>query len=686
MTNDEGDATWTNRHGSVSVIDLLFCSSILARVCPQVIVDLEGRGHSDHAIFFLAFGKQTPHWGRSYIAHDSEEEASFLSDVAQALIASSYLEPELAGQHMVAATEAAWNSHSKPTRIDSNPNSWWTDDCQIAKDLYLLHRTRAHLKAYNDATKNTHQQFFMHRIELMTENNTPWDGIRWTKPRPPPKYSVIMKDGAPIADMPTLFDTMHSYFLSSAARPPPSIPFLNSLPQHPTRAWYAISKQEVIDMLKLTSNASAPGPDEVTWYHIKQIIDMEGVLEAVVQLFNNICASGVWPSWFKTSLSVIIPKPKKTDYSVPKSYCPIALLNTMGKLLTKVLANRMQYDAAAFSLLHEGQCSSVQKHTTVDAGLVLLDFINTNCERGWHTSVCAINVAQFFPSLDHGAVTTILSKLGFPMILVNLITSYFAGRSTNHQWDTAMSQPYDFSMGMPQGDCLSPIISALFLSVAIKNVFPHSSPPKPTRCLFFVDDGTLYTASPSLSKNVQVLASFLVLLLKSLANISLSIEPSKTELIHFFAFQLNASTRTLARVHQPNLNFTWNEESFSIKPAAVWWYLGFFFTPSLDWSYHIQFYANKGFSLVRVCNMLGNSIRGIGPRQRALGYQAAVLPVLTYGLCLWYVAQGAGVIKHVKRLERVHSFAMGWITGTFRTTPTGARGVIAGIPPPSYHP
>ena len=31
--------------------------------------------------------------------------------------------------------------------------------------------------------------------------------------------------------------------------------------------------------------------------------------------------------------------------------------------------------------------------------------------------------------------------------------------------------------------------------------------------------------------------------------------------------------------------------------------------------------------------------------------------------------------------ERVHSFAMGWITGTFRTTPTGARGVIAGIPP-----
>ena len=681
LTNDEGDATWTNRHGSCSVIDLLFCNDVLARVSPQLILDLEGRGRSDHAIFFLAFGKQAPHWGRAYIARDSEEEAAFLHDIARALVDSSFLDPEPAGQYMIIATKEAWASHSKPARIDSNPNSWWTDECQIAKDFYLLHRTRARLKAYNDATRSARQQFFMHRIELMTENNAPWEGIRWTKPRPPPKYSVIKNNGAPIANMPSLFDTMHSHFSSAAARPTPSVSFLSSLPQHPAREWYPISKQEVLDMLKLTSNASAPGPDEVTWHHIKEIIDMDGVLEAITRLFNNICDKGVWPSWFKVSVSVIIPKPKKADYSVPKSYRPIALLNTMGKLLTKIIANRMQHDAAAFGLLHEGQCGGVQKHATIDAGLVLLDFINTNHERGWHTSVCAIDVAQFFPSLDHSAVTLILAKLGFPSTLVGLMASYFSGRTTSYRWDTATSQPFDFSMGTPQGDCLSPILSALFLSVAIKDVFPHSSPPKPTRCLFFVDDGALYTASPSLAKNVRVLASFLMLLLKALANIGLSVEPSKTELIHFFAFQLNSSARTLARVHQPSLDFTWNQESFSIKPAAVWRYLGFFFTPSLDWSYHVQFYANKGFSSVRACSMLGNSIRGIGPRQRALGYQAAVLPVLTYGICLWYAAQGAGVIKHVKKLERVHSFAMGWITGAFRTTPLGARGVIAGIPP-----
>ena len=79
--------------------------------------------------------------------------------------------------------------------------------------------------------------------------------------------------------------------------------------------------------------------------------------------------------------------------------------------------------------------------------------------------------------------------------------------------------------------------------------------------------------------------------------------------------------------------------------------------------------------------MLGNSVRGIGPRQRAHAYQACVLSVLTYGLALWYTTWGAGVIRLVKRMERVHSYALGWVIGAFRTSPVGSRELVAGIPP-----
>ncbi|KAF8659075.1 hypothetical protein AX14_007659 [Amanita brunnescens Koide BX004] len=377
LANDEGDFTWTNRRGSHSVIDLVFYHDLLARVSPQTLVDLESRGRSDHAVIFLAFGKQSPHWGRPYIAHDSEEEAAYLADLSQAFLNFCHLPPETAGENILLSAEEAWRKHSKLPHVDSNPNSWWTDDCQIAKDRYLLDRSRANLAAFNATTKTARQDYFLRKIDSMTENNAPWEGIRWTKPRAPPSFSTITDNGRPIPDMATLFDVMHRHF-SLAADNSVSETFLASIPQIPQRSRPLILPHEIGEMLALTSNSSAPGPNHITWSHLKQILNQEQVLDAVCLMFNNVCSSSTWPSWFKESTSVIIPKPKKPDYSVPKAYRPIALLNTLGKLLTKVIANRMQHDTATASLLHPGQCGGVQKHATIDAGLALLDFINSN--------------------------------------------------------------------------------------------------------------------------------------------------------------------------------------------------------------------------------------------------------------------------------------------------------------------
>ena len=106
----------------------------------------------------------------------------------------------------------------------------------------------------------------------------------------------------------------------------------------------------------------------------------------------------------------------------------------LGKLLTKILANWLQHNAAEHGLLHRDQFSGIQKHCTIDAGLVLTDFISKYRERGWHTSVCAIDVAQFFPSLSHTVMERILERLGFSPVLVKLIKSYFEDRVTSYKW------------------------------------------------------------------------------------------------------------------------------------------------------------------------------------------------------------------------------------------------------------
>ncbi|KAF8643544.1 hypothetical protein AX14_009542 [Amanita brunnescens Koide BX004] len=289
-------------------------------------------------------------------------------------------------------------------------------------------------------------------------------------------------------------------------------------------------------------------------------------------------------------------------------------------------------------------------------------------------------MAQFFPSLSHAVTGAILKRLGFSQVLVALIGSYFKDRVTTYKWDSASSKRYNFSLGTPQGDCLSPILSALYISIKIQRVFPETMPPATTRCLFFVDDGILITASPSLQMNIAILRLYLLLLLQALGDIGLQVEASKTELMHFFAFELTAA-RQLSIVHQPHLTFTWKQIDYDISPAPRWRYLGFFFTPTLDFSFHVQFYTNKAFSTIRACSMLGNSVHGIGPKQRAHAYQACVLLVLTYGLALWYTTWGTGIIRLVKWMERVHSYALGWVIGAFRTSPVGSREIVAGIPP-----
>ena len=119
----------------------------------------------------------------------------------------------------------------------------------------------------------------------------------------------------------------------------------------------------------------------------------------------------------------------------------------------------------------------------------------------------------------------------------------------------------------------------------------------------------------------------------------------------------------------------------TIKPKGLIRYLGFFFDSELSWNAHVTFYFNRAFSTIRALRMLGSSIRGLGTLQKWHAYQACALPVLTYGLPLWFAEDGAGVKSRLTKINKVHSHACKWITGCFRTTPIGAREVIAGLPP-----
>jgi hypothetical protein len=60
-------------------------------------------------------------------------------------------------------------------------------------------------------------------------------------------------------------------------------------------------------------------------------------------VFNKSLEIGYCPRLFKKSIAVVLRKPGKDDYAAPKSYRPVALINTIGKVLDTVLVTEKHH-------------------------------------------------------------------------------------------------------------------------------------------------------------------------------------------------------------------------------------------------------------------------------------------------------------------------------------------------------
>ncbi len=94
--------------------------------------------------------------------------------------------------------------------------------------------------------------------------------------------------------------------------------------------------------------------------------------------------------------------------------------------------------------------------------------------------------------------------------------------------------------------------------------------------------------------------------------------------------------------------------------------------------------GTKALTSVMAMGMLGNSVHGLQAKERRVLYRACVLPIATYGHRLWYY-NGAPVKVVMKILGTMQRKAAIWITGAFRTSPTGGVQAIAGLLPIHLH-
>jgi len=129
---------------------------------------------------------------------------------------------------------------------------------------------------------------------------------------------------------------------------------------------------------------------------------------------------------------VIIPKPNKLSYDLPKSFRPIVLLNTLGKLIKKVIGERIQFYIAFNDFIYPSQLGRLKFKSTTDTGVILTHIIRSGWSKNLLTSTLAFDISQFFLSLNHCLLTKIIQKTGLNICVVDFFNNYLIDKKTNY--------------------------------------------------------------------------------------------------------------------------------------------------------------------------------------------------------------------------------------------------------------
>jgi hypothetical protein len=126
---------------------------------------------------------------------------------------------------------------------------------------------------------------------------------------------------------------------------------------------------------------------------------------------------------------VVVPKPGKEDYSLPKCYRPVALLKCLGKLLEKMVATCLTHDITSLHLISTTQFGAHPYFSMINTGLCLTHDVETAHTLGGVYSSLLFDIQGFFNNVNHGRLTALIESLGFALEIYRWAKSFLKDRS-----------------------------------------------------------------------------------------------------------------------------------------------------------------------------------------------------------------------------------------------------------------
>ncbi|QRV81841.1 RNA-directed DNA polymerase from mobile element jockey [Ceratobasidium sp. AG-Ba] len=422
----------------------------------------------------------------------------------------------------------------------------------------------------------------------------------------------------------------------------------------------------------------APGPDGIPNCVFINCADV--LVPLLIPLYQATFTLKYYPQAWRESITVVLRKPGKPDYSKPNAYRPIALLNVISKLLSACVAEELNRIAEKWNLLPEHHFGGRQGRTTSDSMHTLTSFIKNAWRNGDVVAGLFLDVSGAFPNASPSMLAHNLRKSGIPEDYVTWMERKLAGRTTVLKFDDYESDKLEIKHGIDQGCPLSCIFYIFYNSNLVRVArAPTGRNKREELAVGYIGDVALLARAPTMDEAGEKLKDMMereggALRWAEAHTSEFALE--KTALVGF--------TRSKERKLRPV-----RIGGVLIEPVKSHRFLGVVFDEELRWNEQRAGVLKTGSTWVNLLRRVSRMRHGLKPEAARRLHQAVFLPKVTYAADVWWEhvrrnesnTRDLGASGFTKKLQSIQRISALNITGALRTSPTDALDAHAGILP-----
>ena len=150
---------------------------------------------------------------------------------------------------------------------------------------------------------------------------------------------------------------------------------------------------------------------------------------------------------------------KKKDWTECSNYRGLSLVAHAGKVLLKIVANRLGNFCKEAGILPEEQCGFRPQRSTTDMMFVVRRLQKLGRTSNTSLEICFIDLAKAYDSVDRVLLWEVLARFGVPPRMIKVIRMFHDGMRTRVQLDDGnFSAWFNVCQGLQQGFVLSPLL------------------------------------------------------------------------------------------------------------------------------------------------------------------------------------------------------------------------------------